>query len=157
MVNIAQIKTVRPPDVLCALGLGSCVGVVLYDPDTRVCGMIHVLLPESGEDVTEEGKTKFADTGIRELADVVVKAGGRRASLRAKLAGGAAVLTFKQNMGTGAGVGQRNGEACLKALSELRIAVEGKDLGGNLGRSIYFDPEKNLLSVKKISGEERVI
>lgn len=151
MVNIAQLKIASPPDVLCALGLGSCVGVVLYDPVNHICGMQHVLLPKMS-DQSGMPVTKYADPGIRELRKEVIRAGAQGSRLRAKLAGGAAVL-FRTDNGM-VPVGRQNSEECLRVLAEMKIPVEGKDLGGNSGRSIYFEPEKNVMRVKKLVGGE---
>lgn len=154
MVNIAQIKIATPPDQLCALGLGSCVGVVLYDPEKQIGGMIHVLLPTAADVApgAQSNRAKFANPGLLDLCDMVVKAGARRNKLLAKLAGGAAVLA--STIGTTGAVGERNAEECLRMLQELQIPVVGRDLGGNIGRSVYFDPSKNILCVKKIIGGE---
>lgn len=149
MVNIAQIKTARPPDVLCALGLGSCVGVVLYDPVNHVSGMLHVLLPVSSEG---EQSTKYADPGLRQLREEVIRAGALGSRLRAKLAGGAEVLMPAG--GTVIPVGRQNGAECLRMLAELRIPIDGKDLGGTSGRSVYFETETCVMRIKKLLGGE---
>ena len=154
MVNIAQLRIARPPDVLCALGLGSCVGVVLYDPQTHICGMLHVLLPvsrESGDD--GQRPTKFANPGLLTLRDEVIRAGAQRSRLRAKLAGGAAVLI--STSASGLAVVKQNCEECLSVLARMNIPVEGQDLGGTSGRTVYFEPENNLMRVKKLIGGER--
>lgn len=155
MVNIAQIQIATPPDQLCALGLGSCVGVVLYDPAKQIGGMLHVLLPAE-VDASPSGqgnRTKFANPGLLDLRESVIKAGARRNYLQAKLAGGAAVLAT--SIGKTGAVGERNAEECLRMLEKMNIPVTGKDLGGNIGRSLYFDPGKQVLHVKKIIGGER--
>lgn len=149
MVNIAQIKIARPPDVLCALGLGSCVGVVVFDPVSHVCGMLHVLLPVSSGG---EQSAKYADSGLRQLRDEVVRAGAMENRLRAKLAGGAEVLMPAG--GSVIPVGQQNGAECLKMLAELKIPVDGKDLGGTSGRSVYFEAETCVMRIKKLVGGE---
>ena len=46
-VNMADIKICRPPDMLKTLGLGSCVGVVIYDKRSHISGMAHIMLPDS--------------------------------------------------------------------------------------------------------------
>jgi Chemotaxis protein; stimulates methylation of MCP proteins len=154
MVNIAQIKIARPPDMLCALGLGSCVGVVLYDEDLKIAGMLHVLLPTpDGTGIGgQDTMTKFADPGILKLQEAVLQAGARKSRLKAKMAGGAAVLTASASGSVG--IGQRNGEECLRMLAKMQIPIMGKDLGGTCGRSLYFDPGNNILRVKKLIGGE---
>lgn len=153
MVNIAQLRIAKPPDVLCALGLGSCVGVVLYDPQNHVSGMLHVLLPMSRESGGgEQSPTKYANPGLVALRDEVIRAGAQKGRLRAKLAGGAAVLI--STSASGLAVGKQNCEECLNMLAQMNIPVEGQDLGGTSGRTVYFEPEKNLMKIKKLVGGE---
>lgn len=149
MVNIAQIKVARPPEILCALGLGSCVGVVLFDPVNHVCGMLHVLLPASREG---DRSTKYVDSGLSKLREEVIRAGASGSRLRAKLAGGAEVLMPAG--GSVIPVGRQNGSECLRILSEMGISVEGKDLGGTSGRSVYFETETCIMRIKKLVGGE---
>lgn len=155
MVNIAQLKIAEPPDMLCALGLGSCVSVVLYDPVSKISGMLHVLLPTEQEVDSGAHKlqTKFANPGVRMLLAEVVKAGAQRKRLQAKLAGGAAVLTPVDMHEKP--IGQRNCEACVEMLKSLNIPIVSMDLGGTSGRSVYFEPETQILRVKKLVGGER--
>ena len=153
MVNIAQLRIAKPPDVLCALGLGSCVGVVLYDPQNHVSGMLHVLLPMSREsESSEKNPTKYANPGLLKLRDEVIKAGAQKSRLRAKLAGGAAVLI--STSASGLAVGKQNCEECLSILAKMNIPVDGQDLGGTSGRTVYFEPDKNLMKIKKLVGGE---
>ena len=46
-IGMAELNVCLPPDAITTLGLGSCVGVVLYDPTKKICGMVHVMLPDS--------------------------------------------------------------------------------------------------------------
>ena len=46
-VGMADLKACKCPDSLTTLGLGSCVGVALYDPVTKVSGLLHCMLPDS--------------------------------------------------------------------------------------------------------------
>jgi chemotaxis protein CheD len=152
MVNIAQIKIAKPPDVLCALGLGSCVGVVLYDPQSSVSGMLHVLLPSSKGVGSDQHSTKYANPGLLKLQEEVIRAGAQKSRLRAKLAGGAAVLVSTSS--SGIAIGKQNCEECLSMLTRMQIPIDGKDLGGTSGRSVYFETGKNIMRIKKLVGGE---
>lgn len=46
-VGIAEMEVVVAPNVIRTCGLGSCVGVVIYDSGKAVAGMAHVMLPHS--------------------------------------------------------------------------------------------------------------
>ena len=84
-IGMAELNVCLPPDAITTLGLGSCVGVVLYDPGKKVCGMVHVMLPDSTKIKNNENIAKFADTGIEELLRRVLELGAVRRNLVAKL------------------------------------------------------------------------
>ncbi len=150
-VNIAQMKISKPPDVLVAMGLGSCIGVALYDPLLKIGGMLHVLLPSADGMDKDAKRTKFANPGIYDFVEAMVKAGACKANLVAKLAGGASLLN------NSAQVGQRNAEECLKLLDELRIKVEAKDVGGANGRTVYFDIATGAMTISTLAKGKKTI
>ena len=66
-VGMADLKVGKSPDVLTTLGLGSCVGVAIYDPVTKISGLLHCMLPDSTQFRNNSNKAKYADSGIDEL------------------------------------------------------------------------------------------
>src|SRR3990172_10245242 len=124
-VGIGQLAISRDPkEVLVAYGLGSCVGISCYDPQSRVSGLAHVLLPDSdGKRVEDREPARFADTGIDLLMKRLTEAGASPRRLIVKVAGGAAVLgpanaeRFK--------IGERNAEAIRGRLKHHRMAPAG--------------------------------
>ena len=88
-VGMADLNVCKAPDVITTLGLGSCIGLVLYDPVTKVGDMVHYMLPDSTKVRNNSNIAKFGDTGIRELLKRVVAAGASKPRLIAKIAGGA--------------------------------------------------------------------
>ena len=80
-VGMADMKICRAPDAITTLGLGSCVGIILYDPVNKIAGLAHIMLPDSTLIKMNENKAKFADTGIQYLLDELVKAGAKRSNL----------------------------------------------------------------------------
>jgi chemotaxis protein CheD len=155
-VNIAEMKVCREPDAVYAVGLGSCIGVVLYDPTTKIGGMLHVLLPSSeGFDMTKNVKTKFGDIGVKELLDAMLREGAKRQNLRAKIAGGAMMFPNKSDLvGT---VGERNIVSCKKSLQELGIRLVAEDVGGTKGRTIELNTTTGDLKVKIVQVGEKYI
>lgn len=148
-IGMADLNICTPPDAITTLGLGSCVGVVLYDPNKKICGMVHVMLPDSTKIKNNENIAKFADTGIDELLRRVVAAGANRRDLKAKIAGGAQMFAFKSDNDM-LRVGDRNVEATKAKLAALRIPVVAQDTGSNVGRTIEFYPETGELLVKSV-------
>ncbi len=156
-VDIAMMKVARPPDQLYSLGLGSCVGVAIYDPAAKIGGLIHILLPSIKEiEGGGHSRTKFADSGIYDLVDTLIKSGASRARLKAKMAGGAAMFAAR-NSPSGETIGKRNVQSCRDTLRSLGIDLVAYDVGGNKGRTVYFDVETGALTIKVIDKEDKVI
>lgn len=156
-VDIAKMRVARSPDRLYSLGLGSCVGVAIYDPIARIGGLIHILLPSFAEfDGNAHSRTKFADSGINELVSAMIGQGAARFRLKAKIAGGAAMFA-SQNIGPGGSIGDRNVESSRQTLRNLGIQLVAQDVGGNKGRTIYFDIETGRLTIKMVDEREKVI
>ena len=148
-IGMAELNICTPPDAITTLGLGSCVGVVLYDPAKKVCGMVHVMLPDSTKIKNNTNRAKFADTGIEDLMNEVLKLGAARRNLVAKIAGGAQMFAFKSDNDM-LRVGDRNVEATKNKLTQLQIPIIAEDTGKNSGRTIEFYPETGELLIKSV-------
>lgn len=148
-VGMADLNVCTPPNGITTLGLGSCVGVVLYDTTRKISGMVHVMLPDSNKIRNNENLAKFADTGIDELIRRLVAIGAGRNSLVAKIAGGAQMFAFNSNNDM-LRVGDRNVEATKEKLNSLRIPILAEDTGANYGRTIEFFPESGELIIKSV-------
>ncbi|MFK2825019.1 chemotaxis protein CheD [Bacillus sp. B190/17] len=150
-VGIADMNIVRSPDMIRTSGLGSCVGVVIYDERMTVAGMVHVMLPDSKLAKTGHiNKAKYADTGIAELAARLKAEGAQSYRLRAKLAGGAQMFQFN-SQNSSFKIGPRNVEAVKQALQAHRIPIIGEDVGGSSGRTIEFDPHTCQLHIRTVN------
>lgn len=156
-VGMADLKTCKSPDGLTTLGLGSCVGIAVRDPVTRIGGLAHIMLPDStvmrsaGQNIA-----KFADTGIEELVRQMEVQGASRKRMTAKLAGGATMFVF-QNKSDMVQVGVRNAEACVKKLRELGIPILAQDTGGSYGRTVIFYPETGDYVIRAVGKAESII
>lgn len=155
-VGMADMNVCRPPDAITTLGLGSCVGVVLYDPRTKICGMVHVMLPDSTIIKNNENVAKFADTGINEMISRLASMGVMKSALLAKIAGGAQMFAFNTSNDM-LKVGQRNAEAVRKILEKNNIKIVAEDCGNTYGRTIEFYPETQELYVKAIGKPLKII
>ncbi len=155
-VGIADYKLCQKPDKITTIGLGSCVGVVLYNMTDQYCGMVHIMLPSSKEIASNSNRAKFADTGIEDLIAELGKKGVRRSSLCAKIAGGANMFTFSANTTMGS-VGERNIRAVKETLARFGIQIVAEDTGANYGRTIVFDLETKELVVRSAGKSELII
>lgn len=155
-VSIADLKLCKAPDSVTTLGLGSCVGIAIRDPVTKIGGLAHIMLPDSTAVRNNGNRPKFADTGIDDLVSLVVGAGASRQRLVAKIAGGAQMFDFsnKPNM---VRVGDRNVEAVKAKLKMLNIKIIAEDTGLNFGRTVIFYPENGNFVIRSVGKPEKVI
>lgn len=143
-VGIADFGVASGNAVLTTSGLGSCLGVAIYDRPASVAGLVHAMLP-SREEMAEGNEAKFADTGIQALVEALEREGADRASLEAKLAGGSDMLDFSEE---GSGIGVRNAEIGRQTLESFDIPVVATDVGGEHGRSLRLETATGDLVVK---------
>lgn len=148
-IGMAELRAINSPDIITTLGLGSCVGITIYDPILKVGGMAHIMLPYAVEIRDNINFAKFADTGIPRLVDEVKKLGGNQIRLVAKIAGGAQMFAVSQTNDI-MRVGYRNVISVKETLEKLRIPLLAEDTGGNVGRTIEFYTETGKLLVKTI-------
>jgi chemotaxis protein CheD len=149
-IGIAEQVVSRAPDRLETLGLGSCVGLVLFDPVTKIGGMVHIMLPCAPQGMAEINKFKFADTAVPEMIRLVTHAGASRHTLQAKLAGGAHMFNSSYQTDI-LDIGKRNVDVCLAQLQAHRIPIAAQDTGGTVGRSIEFNCEDGMLQVRTVA------
>lgn len=157
-VGMADLKACKAPNALTTLGLGSCVGVCLYDPVTKVSGMAHVMLPDSKQISREQSNPmKFADTGIDMLIKDMIALGADKKRLKAKIAGGAQMFAFNAGSSAIGRIGDRNVEAVKAKLKELAIPILAEDTGANYGRTIEFYSEDARLRIRAVGKEPKTI
>lgn len=155
-VGMADLNVAKVPNSLTTLGLGSCVGICLYDKINKIAGLAHIMLPSSKEIKNNSNKAKFADSGIDELINIMVKEGASRNALVAKLAGGSQMFNFNSNNDT-LRIGERNIQAVKDKLKEINIRVVAEDTGGNFGRTIVFSTKDGSLYIRTIGHGEKTI
>lgn len=156
-VGIADMNVIKYPSLIRTSGLGSCVGVVIYDEKKELAGMAHVMLPDSS--LARSGQfniAKFADTAIKELVNNLLKQGARIPLLKAKIAGGAQMFQFSSGSDM-MRIGPRNVEAIRKQLADLHIKIIAEDVGGNSGRTIEFNPKTCMLQIRTVNKGIKVI
>lgn len=136
-IGLGEFAVSRDPSLtMIAYGLGSCVGVALYDPVVGLGGMIHVVLPAAPVEGSARSPTHFADTGIAYLLQEMERRGAKRSRIQAKIAGGARM--FDVNHASVLDIGNRNVLAVKETLGDLGLTLVGADVGGNYGRTMHF-------------------
>jgi len=154
VVGISDCKVSNDPtDSIVTYALGSCVGLVLYDPHARIGGLLHVMLPDSRfrSSSREFNAHMYADTGFYALIEALLSLGASKSRLVAKAAGGANMLRHSSLLD----IGQRNSETVLGLLRMERIPVLGTSLGGSVGRSMQVRLDDGTTRVRLLGqGEE---
>ena len=152
-VGMADLNICVSPDSIITLGLGSCVGIAIRAPITKIGGLAHIMLPDSTTIRNNSNIPKFADTGIEELVKQIVRRGADRGRLVAKIAGGAQMFGFQSNSEM-VRVGERNVEATKRKLGQLRIPILAEDTGKNFGRTVIFYPETGDFVIRAVGKAE---
>lgn len=143
-----------PGSVLVCYGLGSCIGVAMFDNIHGVAAMAHVVLPDSSMARSQDSPAKFADTCIPTMIELMEKQGARRANLTIKLAGGAQVLIVPGGNNR-LDIGNRNIEAIQRALAKANVRPAATDLGGNFGRTMQLYVEGGKVTIRAVGKPER--
>ncbi|WP_424017479.1 chemotaxis protein CheD [Halorientalis pallida] len=152
-VGIAEYEVTTSDATLTTSGLGSCLGVALYDDEAGVAGLVHVMLP-SADGVEDPNVAKYADTGIETLLLEMERLGASRDSVHAKVAGGSDMLDFSEN---GSGIGVRNMKQVEATLDDLGVPLVSEDVGGDHGRSLRLDGASGDLTVKSANKGSKTI
>ena len=156
IVGMADLNIAKNPEVLTTLGLGSCVGIALYDAFSKTAGLAHCMLPDSKQIQNNSIEAKFVDTALLKLISDMQKLGAVKERLKAKLAGGAQMFAFNstnENMR----IGDRNIESAVNMLRQMSIPLAAKDVGETYGRTIELYAEDGRLSIKTIGHGNKVI
>jgi chemotaxis protein CheD len=153
-VGMADYKVGRNPDSLISYGLGSCVGIVLFDPIAKVGGLAHIMLPDSTQARSADNPAKFADTALPLMLGEIIKMGALRSRITAKIAGGAQMFTFTNTTDI-MRVGERNAEAVRLVLKKMEIRLVAEDTGGNYGRTVELKLDTGIFRVKTIDKGEK--
>jgi chemotaxis protein CheD len=154
-VKVADFAVSRGEGVISTIGLGSCVAITIYDRQTRVGGMAHVLLPSEGLSRDKDNRAKFPATAVPLLVDEMRKLGAR-GPFTAKIAGGASMFGALLPSG-GINMGERNVLSSRQALSDAGIPLAAQDVGGDYGRSVYFHLDDGRVLVRSLKSGDRAI
>lgn len=142
-----------PSDTIMTYSLGSCIGLVIYDPVAVAGGILHFMLPESKLDAVKAANKPFmfADTGIPRLFKEVYKYDGKKSRMKIYVFGGAEILDQKGFFN----IGKRNYMALKKIFFKNRVIMDREDVGGNVNRTIRLDMKTGDVFIKT-SGEREV-
>lgn len=152
-VGMAEYRVATDQGVITTSGLGSCLGVALYDAEAGVAGLAHPMRP-SHETVDDDIPSKFVDAGTEALLDEMREQGADPGNVTAKLAGASEMFAFSFD---DSGVGERNVARAHEVLDRLGIPVIAEDVGGDSGRSLKLQVVTGKLVIKRANGSDAVV
>lgn len=148
-VGIADMNVAFTPDRIITVGLGSCIGIALYDRINLIGGLVHIMLPDSTQFSSINNPLKFADLAIPILITKMVSTGANRNNMKAKISGGASMFNFSDKKMI-MDIGSRNSIAVRKTLEKLTIPIVSEDVGGNKGRTMIFDTSSGAVLIRTV-------
>ena len=158
-VAMADLKVSRDPAVLITIGLGSCIGIALYDPVVKVGGLAHIMLPTSrragGND--NSNPMKYADTGIEMTLAKMIELDAVKRRITAKIAGGAHMFASMKEGATFLKIGDNNAAAVKEKLSQEKIKLLAEDTGFDYGRTVELHTKDGSYVIKTIAKGSKVI
>ena len=154
-VSISDYKISESPDKLITIGLGSCVGIAIYDKTSKRGGLSHIMLPDSSFFSKDLKPEKFADLAIDKMVDEIT--GGKKTrNLVAKIAGGSSMFNFSDNKING-NIGDRNVQAVEEKLRELGIPILASHTGGKIGRTMIVNLEDFIVNIRTANKEITIL
>ena len=151
MIGIGEYHVGSGP--MMTIGLGSCIGLTIYDRDLHIGAMVHIMLPDSSGRTDRPGK--YADTAIPLLLGMLAEKGSHRSSLVIRMAGGACMFEY---FGNNLNIGERNAERVRAVLAEQHLRITAEEVGGKIGRTVAFYPnEGGKVTVRSADGSAHEI
>jgi len=147
-VGIAEFKSAGSGRLI-AYGLGSCVGLTLYDRAKKLGGLAHIMLPSSRMHAQVSVRGKYVDTAVESLMEELGRQGADLGRLEAKLVGGANMFISITQQAVP--IGMRNVSAAREQLGAKGIKIKAEDVGGSQGRTVFFTLADGKIEIRKLN------
>jgi chemotaxis protein CheD len=151
-IGIGELDVAIPPDKIITIGLGSCIGIAIYDSVNKIVGLSHIMLPDSTGFTNQSNLMKFANMAIPVLVDKMLKMGAQKRNMKSKIAGGACMFNFADKPSS-LDIGKRNTIAVKDILNGLNIPILSEDTGGSSGRTMIIESETCRVLIKTVGKE----
>ena len=137
VISVGDMKVGRNGDLLVTHALGSCLGLMVYDPALQVGGLLHAMLPLSriNQQKAQANPFMFVDTGVPALFKALYDLGGQKKRMIVKAAGCGNPLGTNEMFK----IGQRNFTVLKKLLWKNNVLLASEDVGGNGSRTVHFN------------------
>jgi len=152
VVDIADFAVSDDPRAtLVTYSLGSCIGVSIWDPEAKVGGLLHYMLPESAlsPEKAKANPAMFADTGIPALFQAAYDLGAVKKRIIVKVAGGSQLLDDNGTFN----IGKRNYVMLRKIFWKNGILIDAENVGGSVSRTMCLHCDTGTVTLKTRDGE----
>lgn len=147
---IADLAVATDDTLLMTMGVGSCVAIALHDAAGRIGGLAHVLLPHAALSSQSPRVGKFPSTAVPAML-AQMRELGSTGEIYARLIGGASMFAPLLAAGS-VGLGVRNLRAARQACADHAVPIVGEEVGGSMGRSVYFNVGTGTVQVRSVRG-----
>ena len=154
-VKVADYAVGRQKGTITTIGLGSCVAITLYDASSKVGALAHILLPSASLSRDHSNVAKFPEMIVPVML-AEMRNLGANGNVEAKIAGGSSMFGSLLPAG-GINMGERNVAATREVLAAHGIPISGEDVGGDHGRSVFFDLGDGRVRVRSLKKGESVL
>jgi len=155
-VGVAEHTVGRAPSRMMTMALGSCLGIVLYERESSIGALAHVMHPRRALVKNNSNRSKFVDTAIELIVSKMVRMGAKRSGIVAKIFGGAKMFDSIAKGGGVLQIGDENISAAREVLKEFGIPIVAECVGGSNGRTILFDLRDGSVVVKDAFDNEEI-
>ena len=156
VIGLAEMAVSNNPSaILTTYALGSCIGVVLYDPVMRVGGLLHAMLPDSTIDPVKAQAQPgmFVDTGMPALLRGACQMRADRRRLLIFVVGGARIMDDRNLFN----IGGRNVAAFAEWLRLENLHVNGEQVGGQVNRTVSLTVGTGRITLKVAGVTQEVV
>ncbi len=147
-VGMGEIMVAESPNLLRSVGIGSCIAVTLYDRDTTIGGLAHIMLPCVEDAHNKSHPARFSDVAIDMMIDEMKMQGAHIQEVRAKIFGGANMFPEIISSDSSMDIGKRNISAVREELEKHNIDIIAEEVGDHIGRSLLFDTSDGSVVIK---------
>ncbi len=147
-VGMGEIMVAESPNLLRSVGIGSCIAVTLYDRDTTIGGLAHIVLPCIEEAHNKSHPARFTDVAIGMMIDQMQAQGAHIQDIRAKIFGGANMFPEIISADSTMNIGKRNISAVKEELEKHNIQIVAEEVGDHIGCSVLFNTQDGSVVVK---------
>lgn len=156
LVRVADLNVATGEQVLVTYGLGSCVAILLYEPQHRIAAMAHIMLPSLSLARRGDRPGKTPHTAVPALVEAMVGLGAERRKISSRLVGGASLFASLTPPGS-IQMGERNVVSCREILNQQGIPLVTEQVGGESGRSVWLYASDGRAIIRSASQSEQLI